>query len=117
MSDKIIIYQKPTCSKCRETLAILNESGAEFDSINYYETPLNKEELRNLIAKLGIPAKDLLRKGEEVYRALNIKADEISEEELIDLMITHPDLMQRPIVVRGDKAVLARPPQNVCELL
>ena len=117
MSDKITIYQKPTCSKCRETLAILNESGAEFDSVNYYETPLNKEELRNLIAKLGIPAKDLLRQCEEDDRELNIKADEISEEELIDLMITHPDLMQRPIVVRGDKAVLARPPQNVCELL
>jgi arsenate reductase len=117
MSDKITIYQKPTCSKCRETLALLDESGAEFESINYYETPLNQETLRDLIAKLGIPAKDLLRRGEEVYRALNIKADEIAEDELIELMIAHPDLMQRPIVVRGDKAVLARPPQNVCELL
>jgi arsenate reductase (glutaredoxin) len=117
MSEKITIYQKPTCSKCRETLALLSENGAEFESVNYYETPLTKEGLRDLISKLNIPAKDLLRKGEEVYRALNIKADEISEDEVIELMITHPDLMQRPIVVRGDKAVLARPPQNVCELL
>ncbi|MEW6130298.1 MAG: arsenate reductase (glutaredoxin) [Acidobacteriota bacterium] len=117
MSEKITIYQKPTCSKCREALAILNESGETFESVNYYETPLTKDELRQLIAKLGIPAKDLLRKGEDVFRALNIKPDEISEDELIALMIAHPDLMQRPIVVRGDRAVLARPPQNVCELL
>jgi arsenate reductase len=117
MSDKITIYQKPTCSKCRETLALLNENGAEFESVNYYETPLTKDELRDLINKLGIPAKELLRKGEEVYRALNIKPDEIAEDELIGLMIAHPDLMQRPIVVRCDRAVVARPPQNVCELL
>lgn len=117
MSDKITVYQKPTCSKCRETLGILQERGVEFEAVNYYETPVTKEELRGLLDKLGISPRELIRKGEEVYRALNIKDNEISDEGLIELMIQYPDLMQRPIVVRGDKAVLARPAENVCELL
>jgi arsenate reductase len=117
MSDKITIYQKPTCSKCREALGRLKESGVEFESINYYETPVTTDELRGLLDKLGISPRQLLRKGEEVYRALNLKNDEISDEKLIELMVKYPDLMQRPIVVRGDKAVLARPVENLCELL
>jgi arsenate reductase len=117
MSDTIKIYQKPTCSKCRETLGILRECGVEFESINYYETPLNVEELRGLINKLGISPRDLLRKGEQAYRDLGLGQREVSDDELIKLMVENPDLMQRPIVVRGDKAVLARPPENVEELL
>jgi arsenate reductase (glutaredoxin) len=117
MSDKITVYQKPTCSKCRETLGILRERGVEFEAINYYETPVSKDELRGLLNKLGISPRQLLRKGEEVFRALHVKEDQLSDEGLIDLMIQYPDLMQRPIVVRGDKAVLARPAENVCELL
>ena len=117
MSDKITVYQKPTCSKCRETMALLRDRGVEFESINYYETPVSREELRSLIDKLGVAPRDLLRKGEEVYKALNLTASEITDDDLIALMISHPDLMQRPIVVRGDRAVLGRPPENVCELL
>ena len=117
MSDTIKIYQKPTCSKCRETLGILRECGVEFESINYYETPLNVEELRGLINKLGISPRDLLRKSEQAYRDLGLGQREVSDDELIKLMVENPDLMQRPIVVRGDKAVLARPPENVEELL
>jgi arsenate reductase (glutaredoxin) len=117
MSDKITVYQKPTCSKCRETMGILKERGVEFETINYYETPVTKEELRGLLDKLGISARQLLRKGEEVFRALHLNENQISDEGLIDLMVQYPDLMQRPIVVRGDKAVLARPAENVCELL
>jgi arsenate reductase len=116
MSEKITIYQKPTCSKCRETLGILNEQGVEFESVNYYETPVTREELKSLIDKLGIEANDLLRKDEPIYRDLEIGTRQLSDDELIDLMIAHPDLMQRPIVVRGDRAVLARPPANVCDL-
>jgi arsenate reductase (glutaredoxin) len=117
MGEKITVYQKPTCSKCRETMTLLRDRGVEFEAINYYETPVTREELRRLIDKLGVSPRDLLRKGEEVYKALNLNAGEISDDELIDLMITHPDLMQRPIVVRGDRAVLGRPPEKVCELL
>ena len=117
MSDVIRVYQKPTCSKCRATLGILEECAVEFDSINYYETPLNVEELRGLINKLGISPRDLMRKGEQLYRDLGLGERELSDDELIKLMVENPDLMERPIVVRGDKAVLGRPPENVQELL
>jgi arsenate reductase len=117
MSERIKIYQKPTCSKCRTALGILSERGAEFDVINYYETPLSVEELRGLIEKLGIHARELLRKDDPVYRELKLGGRDLSDDELIRLMIENPDLMQRPIVVRGNRAVLGRPPENVEELL
>ena len=117
MSDTVKIYQKPTCSKCRAALGILKESGVEFDSVNYYETPLSVEELRGLIEKLGVSPRDILRKDEQVYRDLGLGQREVGDDELIRLMVENPDLMQRPIVVRGETAVLARPPENVRELL
>ena len=110
-------YQKPTCSKCRTTLGLLKERGADFDAINYYEKPLTVEELRRLIAKLGIAPRELLRKGEQVYRDLGLAKRELDDDELIRLMVENPDLIQRPIVVRGNKAVLGRPPENVEDLL
>lgn len=117
MSEKIKVYQKPTCSKCRTTLGILRDRGVDFDAVNYYEEPLRGEELRKLIDKLGIAPRDLLRKGEQVYRDLELAKRDLSDEELIQLMVENPDLIQRPIVVRGNKAVLGRPPENVNELL
>ena len=117
MSEKITVYQKPTCTKCRSTLKILRERGANFDSVNYYETPLTAQELQGLINKLGISPRELLRKDEQVYRDLNLARREISDEELIELMVAKPDLIQRPIVVRGNKAVLGRPSESVEELL
>lgn len=117
MSDRIKVYQKPTCSKCRATIGILKDRGADFESINYYEQPLTVKELRKLIDRLGIAPRDLLRKGEQVYRDLGLAKRELSDEELIRLMVENPDLIQRPIVVKGDRAVLARPPENVEELL
>lgn len=117
MADQIKIYQKPTCSKCREAIGILKDRGVNFEAINYYETPLDAEQLRELIEQMGIAPRDLLRKSEQVYRDLNLGKREVSDDELIRLMVEHPDLIQRPIVVRGNKAVLARPPQNLEELL
>lgn len=117
MSDKIRVYQKPTCSKCRTTLGILRDRGADFEAINYYENPLSVQELRKLIDKLGVAPRDLLRKGEQVYRDLGLAKRDLSDDELIRLMVENPDLIQRPIVVRGNKAVLGRPPENVDELL
>jgi len=117
MSDKITIYQKPTCSKCRTTLGILKDRGADFVSVNYYEKRLTDKDLRRLINKLGITPRELLRKGEQVYRDLGLGTREVSDDELIQMMVENPDLIQRPIVVKGDKAVLGRPPENVDELL
>jgi arsenate reductase len=117
MSDEIKVYQKPTCSKCRETLGMLKERGVQFESINYYQQPLTAGQLGDLIKKLGVTPRDLLRKGEQVYRDLGLAKRELSDDELIQLMVENPDLIQRPIVVRGSKAVLGRPPENVKELL
>lgn len=117
MSDKLVVYQKPTCSKCRATLALLKDSGAEFDAINYYETPLSANGLRELIGKLGVPVRDVLRADEPLAESLKLDERNLSDDELISLMAENPDLIQRPIVVRGNEAVLCRPPQNVMKLL
>lgn len=113
MSYKIVIYQKPTCSKCRATLSLLKESGEEFESINYYETPLTIDKLRELINKLNLPVRELLRRDEPSARNLGTASD----DDIIKAMVDNPDLIQRPIVVRGSKARLCRPPENVMELL
>ncbi|HKV41179.1 MAG TPA: arsenate reductase (glutaredoxin) [Blastocatellia bacterium] len=112
----ITVYQKPTCSKCRATLSLLKERGVEFDAVNYYERPLKASELRSLISKMGVGPREILRTGEPAYRDL-VKNRDLSDDELIDLMVKNPDLIQRPIVVRGEEAVLCRPPENVERLL
>ncbi len=117
MSDKITIYQKPTCSKCRATLSILKDNKEGFESINYYEVPLTSNQLRELREKLGLSVRDMLRSEEQLARSLNLAGRNLSDDELIDIMVENPDLIQRPIVVRGDKAVLCRPPENVMKLL
>jgi arsenate reductase len=114
---KITVYQKPTCSKCRATLNILRDRGVEFESVNYYERPLTADQLRSLVEKLGVSPRQLLRKDEPIARSLGLSKKDLSDDELIELMVENPDLLQRPIVVRGDKAVLCRPPENVEELL
>ena len=117
MKKKLTVYQKPTCTKCRITLRILKERGADFEAINYFETPLTEAHLRGLLKKLGLTAREILRKDEPVARELGIAKKEFSDKELIALMVKHPDLIQRPIVVRGDQAVLGRPPESVEKLL
>ena len=117
MKKKLTVYQKPTCTKCRITLRILKERGADFEAINYFETPLTEAQLRGLLKKLGLTARDILRKDEPVAKELGIGKKDFSDKELIALMAKHPDLIQRPIVVRGDQAVLGRPPENVERLL
>jgi arsenate reductase len=117
MEEKIKVYQKPTCSKCRTTLGLLRDRGVEFEAVNYYESPLGEAELRELIDKLGIGPRELMRKEEQIYRDLQIGKRDLPDEELIRLMVENPDLIQRPIVVRGQRAVLGRPPENVEQLL
>lgn len=117
MSDKITVYEKPTCTKCRQVNKMLVEGGFDFNKINYYTEPLTENQLKSLLKKLGINAAELLRKGESIYRELGLSKAEKSEKELIELMVKHPDLMQRPIVERGSKAVLGRPPENIKEIL
>jgi len=117
MLKKLTVYQKPTCTKCRTTLRFLKERGAEFEAINYYETPITEAVLRGLLKKLGLSAREILRKDEPVAKRFGIGKRNFSGDELIALMAKHPDLIQRPIVVRGEQAVLGRPPENVEKLL
>ncbi|HEY3027745.1 MAG TPA: ArsC/Spx/MgsR family protein [Pyrinomonadaceae bacterium] len=96
---------------------LLRESGVAFEKVNYYTAPLSRKKLTDLIRKMGIKPRDLLRKSEPIYRELGLAKDEFSDEEIITLMIEHPDLIQRPIIERGDRAVLGRPTENVKALL
>ena len=96
---------------------LLRESGVSFEKVNYYVEPLTRKKLTDLIRKMNLKPRDLLRKGEAVYKELGLAEDRFSDSELIGLMIEHPDLLQRPIVERGDRAVLGRPTENVKELL
>jgi arsenate reductase len=96
---------------------LLRESGVSFEKINYYIQPLTRKKLTELIRKMNLKPRDLLRKSEAVYKELGLSEDKFSDGELIGLMVEHPDLLQRPIVERGDRAVLGRPTENVKELL
>ena len=117
MSDQITVYEKPTCTKCREMDRFLRESGVDFSKVNYYLEPLSEQKLRQLIKKMGINPRELLRTSEPVYRELGIGKQDLSDDQIIGLMVKHPDLMQRPIVERGERAVLGRPTGNVRDLL
>jgi len=113
----IVIYQKPTCSTCRQVYQALKESGVDFESVDYYTDPIPKAKLVDLLRKMGMPARDLLRKNEEVYRRLRLGEDERTDAEIVDLMVEYPDLIQRPIVEKGSRAVLARPASRLKEIL
>ncbi len=114
---EMTIYQKPTCTTCRQVYQALKESGVDFNSVNYYLEPLPKPRLMELLKKMGITARELLRTKEAIYKELGLAKKELSEEEIIDLMVKHPDLIQRPIVERGSKAILARPAERLKEIL
>jgi arsenate reductase len=96
---------------------LLRESGVDFKKVNYYLEPLSERKLRELVKKMGIKPRELLRTSESIYRELELGKKQLSDDELISLMVEHPDLMQRPIVERGDRAVLGRPTENVKTLL
>lgn len=114
---KITIYQKPTCTTCRRVLKLVEDSGMSYTAVNYYETPLTKFKLKTLLKKGGLKAKDVLRSKEDIYKSLGLTKTEKPEEELIDLIIQHPDLLQRPLVEMGETVILGRPPETVLGLL
>ena len=117
MSDTITVYEKPTCTKCREMNKFLVEQGIDFSKVNYYIEPLSEAKLRDLLKKMNLKPRDILRSSEAVYRELGLGKKDFSDDEIIALMSKHPDLIQRPIVERGERAVLGRPTENVKALL
>ncbi len=114
---QIVVYHNPNCSKSLATLALLEENETPAEVIHYLETPPNIEELKELLAKLGIGIRDLLRRSEPEYDDLGLEDEELSEEIIFDLVCRHPILIQRPIVVKGDTAIIARPPEAVLSLI
>jgi len=114
---KITVYQKPTCTTCRQVYAALKESGVEMESVNYYLEPLTESKLKDLVKKMGIKASELFRKKEGIYKELKLAEKEVSDEEAVKWMVKYPDLMQRPIVEKGPKAILARPAERLKEIL
>lgn len=110
------IYHNPRCSKSRQTLALLQKNGVEPEVVLYLESVPTAEDLKDLLRKLDITTMQLIRKGEAIWKE-NYKGKELSDAQIIDAMIAHPKLIERPIVVKDNKAVLGRPPENVLELL
>jgi len=110
------IFHNPRCRKSRETLEIIRDHNVEPEIVLYLEEDLSKGQLKNIIKQLGISAEGLLRKGESIYKE-NFKGKELTEDQWIEAMIEYPKLIERPIVISGNNAVLGRPPENVLDLL
>lgn len=112
----MIIYHNPRCRKSREGLAYLQEKGQEFEVREYLKDPLNEGEMTDLVAKLGIQAKELVRKGEQIFKD-QFKGKDLSEKEWVQAMVTNPKLIERPIIEKGNKAVVGRPKEEIDKLL
>lgn len=116
MTD-LTLYHNPRCSKSRGALELLQGRGLSPSIVLYLETPPDTAQLRELLRKLGISARQLLRTGEDDYKTLGLADQGLSDDALIEAMASHPKLIERPILIAGDKAVIGRPPENVLELL
>lgn len=115
--SQISLFHNPRCSKSRGALELLEERGIQPEIIRYLETPPSAGELKALLGKLGIGARQLLRTGEDEYKTLDLDNPALSDEQLIEAMASHPKLIERPILIVGDKAVIGRPPEKVLEIL
>ena len=115
--EKIKIYHKPTCSKSRQGLKYLQEKGVEFEVVKYYDTPLTKNKLKTLLKKMDIKPAELLRKKEKSYKEFDFKNKNYTNDQIIEFMIKDPSLMERPIIEKGDKAVVARPTERIDEVV
>ena len=113
----VSIYHNPRCSKSRETLKLLEEKGVEPEIVKYLDTPPDHATLERILEMLGLEPRDLMRKKEKEYKDNGLDNPELTREQLIDAMVTHPRLIERPIVIKDGKAALGRPPESVLEIL
>jgi arsenate reductase (glutaredoxin) len=113
----VTIYHNPKCSKSRQTLELLSTKGITPTIIEYIKNPPTVEKLKEILSQLGIAPRDLMRKKEDIYKELELETLSLSDKDLIDLMVEHPILIERPIVIANGKAVLGRPPQQVLDIL
>lgn len=115
--SELTIYHNPRCSKSRATLALLEENDVSPNIVLYLESPPSAEELKSLLGKLGMGIRDILRRSEAEFDEFNLGDDSLSEEIVFDIVCRHPKLIERPIVVKGERAIIGRPPENVLKLL
>ena len=113
----VTIYHNPRCSKSRQTLALLEERGADPQVIEYLRTPPTAAELKALLKKLGMRPRDLMRRNEAPYNELGLGDDSLSDDALIEAMVANPILIERPVVVKDGRAAIGRPPESVVEIL
>lgn len=114
---ELTLYHNPRCSKSRSALELLEGRGLTPTIVHYLETPPTAAELQDVLNKLGIAPRQLLRTGEDEYRQLDLADPDLSDEQLIEAMVAHPRLIERPILVAGDRATVGRPPEKVLEIL
>ena len=117
MNKEVIIYHNPKCSKSRKALKIIKSKNIEPTIILYHVNKLSKTEVKKLLSKLGLSIRDILRTGEDEYKNNNLKNEKLSDDKLIQFLIKFPKLLQRPIVVKNNKAVVGRPPENILDVL
>jgi len=117
MSDSVRIFYNPRCSKCRLTIDILDDKGLDTSVVEYLKTPPDNTELTEILQLLGMEPRDLMRKQETPYKDNNLDNPELSREQLIQAMVDNPILIERPIVINGNKAIIGRPPEKVLEIL
>ena len=115
--SKYAIFHNPRCSKSRQTLQILKDNECDTEIILYLENPLDQSVLGGIIKKISLSPRELLRKGEQEFKDNDLKNKNLSDQEILEFMIKHPKLIERPIVIKGDKAILGRPPENVLQLI
>jgi len=113
----VIIYHNPRCSKSRQALQLLREHNIEPNIIEYLETPPNTATLKDILDLLNLKPRELLRTKDDIYRKNNIDDANLNDQQLIDIMVKHPILIERPIIINGNKAVIGRPPEKVLEIL
>ena len=111
------MYQKPTCTTCRQVYAALRDAGVDFEAVDYYTDPIPKTKLKELLRKMGLSPRELLRTKEDAYKTLRLAERDLTNDQILDLMLKHPDLIQRPIVEKGSRAILARPAERLREIL
>ena len=117
MTDKITIYHNPRCSKSRATLGLLEDQGRQPEVVEYLKTPPTAAELKKILKMLGLEPRELMRRKEKEYKEAGLDDEGLSDTQLIEAMVKHPKLIERPIVIRGGKAALGRPPEKVLEIL
>jgi arsenate reductase len=116
-SHTLVVYEKPTCTTCRKLVKLLKEKGVEFERLNYFIDPLPRKKLEELLGKMALGPRDLLRKREARYKELGLKDPGLSDEAILNALVRYPELVERPIIEKGDRAVLGRPVEKVLELL